>query len=70
MRRYLVVFEKTETGYSAYVPDIPGCIATGATRDETEQEVYEALRFYLEGLSQENSDIPEGKADSEVIVIN
>ena len=52
--RYLVIIERTDTGYSAYSPDIDGCIATGETKDEVEKNMKEAIEFHLEGpLSQE-----------------
>jgi predicted RNase H-like HicB family nuclease len=49
MNKYLVIFEETETGFSAYVPDVPGCIATGETLEETEKNINEAIQFHLEG---------------------
>ncbi len=57
--KYLVVVEKTDTGYSAYSPDIDGCIATGTTKDEVEKNMKEAIEFHLEGLAIEIQDIPE-----------
>ena len=48
--RYAVVIEKSETGYGAYVPDLPGCVAVGETLPETEQLIQEAVEFHLEGL--------------------
>ena len=56
--RYLVVIEETSTGFSAYSPDLPGCVATGATRDEVEQEMTDAITFHLEGLQAEGMQIP------------
>ena len=50
--------EKTDTGYSAYSPDINGCIATGATKDEVEKNMKEAIEFHLEGLKLEKQKIP------------
>ena len=70
MRKYLVVYEKTKTGYSAYVPDLPGCIATGKTRKDIEQRIYNAIQFHLEGLAEENLKIPKGKAEGEVFVFD
>ncbi|VEN74715.1 hypothetical protein EPICR_40302 [Candidatus Desulfarcum epimagneticum] len=49
--KYLIVVEKTKTGFSAYSPDIDGCIATGATTEEVEKNIKEALEFHLEGLA-------------------
>ncbi|OGU77147.1 MAG: hypothetical protein A2V93_02265 [Ignavibacteria bacterium RBG_16_34_14] len=68
MRKYLVVYEKTKTGYSAYVPDLPGCIATGKTRKDIEKRIYKAIQFHIEGLMEENQRIPEGKTESEILV--
>ena len=51
--QYLIVIEKTETGYSAYSPDINGCVATGDTRKEVERSIREAIEFHLEGLRKE-----------------
>jgi predicted RNase H-like HicB family nuclease len=49
MRKYLVVYEKTKTGYSAYVPDLHGVIATGKTKTVVEKSIFEAIQFHLEG---------------------
>lgn len=70
MYRYLVVYEKTETGYSAYIPDLPGCIATGYDKAATENAIYEAAKFHLEGMKLENNEIPKGSAESEILVFN
>ncbi len=70
MKRYLVVFERTGTGYSAYVPDLPGCIATGEDRNQTEEAIYEGIQFHLEGMLEESIEIPIGNAESEVLVFN
>jgi len=70
MKRYLIVIEKTETGYSSYVPDLPGCAASGRTKEEVEQNMYEAIQFHLEGLKEENLPIPQAYAESEILVFN
>jgi len=62
MNRYLIVIEKTETGFSAYSPDLPGCIATGTTREEVEREMKEAIAFHVEGLKLAGYEVPEAKA--------
>jgi len=62
MMRYAVVIEKALDNYSAYVPDLPGCIATGATIAEVEQELREAIRFHIEGLEQDGLPIPPSSA--------
>jgi predicted RNase H-like HicB family nuclease len=56
---YAVVIEKAKSNYSAYVPDLPGCVATGATIVETQQQIQEAIAFHLEGLREDNLPIPE-----------
>ena len=56
--RYAVVIEKTESNYSAYVPDLPGCVATGATVDEVESQIREAIEFHLEGMREDGVSIP------------
>jgi predicted RNase H-like HicB family nuclease len=57
--KYLVVIEKTSTGYSAFSPDIPGCVATGSAKEEVETLMKEAVAFHLEGLRLEGCEIPE-----------
>lgn len=69
MYHFLVVIEKTDLNYSAYAPDLPGCIATGKTREEAETNMYEAIRFHLEGLREDNLVIPESTAVAEVMAI-
>jgi predicted RNase H-like HicB family nuclease len=59
MKKYLVVIEKTGTGYSAYSPDLEGCVATGHTRDEVESQMQEAIAFHVEGMAKNGEAIPE-----------
>ena len=68
MRKYLVVYEKTKTGYSAYVPDLPGVIATGKTKVIVEKNIFDAIQFHIEGLKEERLRIPKAQAESEVLV--
>lgn len=56
--RYAIVVEKTENNYSAYVPDLPGCVATGMTIEETENEIRAAIGFHIEGLREDGLAIP------------
>jgi predicted RNase H-like HicB family nuclease len=56
--RYAVVIEQADSNYSAYVPDLPGCVATGASVPETEQAIREAIEFHLEGLREDGAAIP------------
>ncbi|MFQ5859902.1 MAG: type II toxin-antitoxin system HicB family antitoxin [Anaerolineae bacterium] len=65
--KYAVVYEKTPTNFSAYVPDLPGCVATGATRQEVERNIREAIAFHLAGLRREGEPIPEPSTWSELI---
>jgi predicted RNase H-like HicB family nuclease len=69
MKKYLVVVEKTGTGYSAYSPDLDGCVATGKTRDEVEHEMQEAIEFHLEGMTRNGEAIPEPRACSRYVEI-
>ncbi len=59
MKKYLIVIEDTETGFSAYSPDLPGCVSTGATREEVERNMHEAIAFHLHGLREEGQAVPE-----------
>ena len=63
--RYAVVIEKTDTNYCAYVPDLPGCVATGTTLGELENEIREAIEFHLDGLRQEGlpAPVPTSRVD-------
>ena len=56
--KYLVVVEKTGTGYSAYSPDLEGCVATGSTKEEVEKNMREAIAFHIEGLREEGYGVP------------
>jgi len=67
--KYLIVIERTATGYSAYSPDLPGCIATGSTREEVEREMNDALAFHLDGLKAEGLAIPEPSSSSPYVEI-
>lgn len=60
--RYAIVIEKAENNYSAYVPDLPGCIATGATLEEVESEIREAIIFHLDGLREDGLPVPPGES--------
>ncbi len=57
--RYAIVIEKAENNYAAYVPDLPGCVATGKTVEETEREIREAIEFHIRGLHEDGLPIPE-----------
>jgi predicted RNase H-like HicB family nuclease len=64
MNRYLIIIEPTETGFSAYSPDLPGCIATGATRQEVKDAMQEAIEFHIEGLRLEGELVPEPQTEA------
>jgi len=66
--KYLVIYEKTATGYSAYAPDLPGCITTGPTLEETERLMKEAIEFHLEGLREDGLPIPEPTTTADYII--
>ena len=57
--RYAIVIEKAQNNYSAYVPDLPGCIATGATTEEAEAQIREAIEFHIAGLREDGAPIPQ-----------
>ena len=59
MKKYLIVIEPTETGFSAYSPDLPGWVSTGRTREEVEHNMREAIAFHLDGLREEGQAVPE-----------
>jgi len=59
MKKYLIVIEPTETGFSAYSPDLPGCVSTGRTHEELEHNMREAIAFHLDGLREEGQAVPE-----------
>lgn len=64
MSRYLVIIEKTPTGFSAYSPDLPGCVATGDTREEVEREMHDAVEFHIEGLRLAGEKIPQPQSQA------
>ncbi len=69
MHRFLVVIEKADGNYSAYSPDLPGCIATGETREQAEQNMHEAVRMHVEGLLEDDLPVPESQAFAEYIAV-
>ena len=68
--KYVVVYEKSVTGWAAYVPDLPGVIATGSTKEETQQLIREAIELHLEGLREDKMPIPEPMASTEVVSVS
>ena len=65
--RYAIVIEKAKGNYSAYVPDLPGCIATGSTVGEVESEIREAISFHIEGMREDGVAVPEPSSQVEYI---
>jgi predicted RNase H-like HicB family nuclease len=65
--RYAVVIEKAEGNYSAYVPDLPGCVATGETVSAVEQEIRDAIRFHIDGLKADGVPVPAPSSIAEYI---
>jgi predicted RNase H-like HicB family nuclease len=69
MRKYAVIIEKTATGYSSYVPDLPGCIATGKTRMQVEEFIYEGIQLHIEALLEDGLPIPLPTTQAEMLLI-
>ena len=69
MHRFLVVVERADGNYSAYSPDLPGCIATGETREEVEQNMHSAIEMHVRGLIEDNLPVPETQSFSEYIAV-
>lgn len=70
MHRFLVVIEKANGNYSAYSPDLPGCIATGATREEAKRNMHEAIEMHVQGLLEDNLPIPDSTSFAEYIAVH
>jgi predicted RNase H-like HicB family nuclease len=69
MHRFLIVIENAGKNLSAYSPDLPGCVATGKTREETEKNMYEAIQMHLEGLREDGLPIPVSQSVAEYLVV-
>ena len=67
--KYAVVIEKAQSNYSAYVPDLPGCVATGTTIEEVEKEIREAIEFHIEGMRQDGEIVPQPSSSVEYIEV-
>lgn len=65
--RYGIVIEKGERNCSAYVPDLPGCVATGATVEETKERIKEAIHIHIEGMREDGDPIPESRTICDVV---
>lgn len=69
MHRFLIVIEQAKKGFSAYAPDLPGCIATGKTVEDVEKSMHEAIRMHIEGLEEDNLPIPEPRSLAEYVAV-
>ena len=69
MHRFLIVIEKANGNYSAYSPDLPGCIATGRTKDQAAKNIHEAIELHIQGLKEDRLPIPKAHASAEYIAV-
>lgn len=69
MHRFLVVIEKANGNYSAYLPDLPGCVATGGTREEVERNIHEAIQMHVRGLQEDDLPIPDSQSFAKYIAV-
>ena len=69
MHCFLVVVEKADENYFAYSPGLPGCVATSETHEEVEENIYEAIKMYIEGLKEDHLPIPKLQAETEYAII-
>ena len=67
--KYVVVYEETPTGWSAYVPDLPGCVAAGESRDETERLIREAIDLHIAALREDGDDVPKPGTWTELVEV-
>lgn len=69
MHRFLIVIEKANDNYSAYSPDLAGCVADGASREEAEQNMYEAIELHLQGMKEDGLSIPQSSSFTEYVAV-
>lgn len=69
MYRFLIFIEKADDNYSAYSPDLPGCVATGDSREEVECNMYEAVQMHVRGLQEDGLSVPESQSFAEYIAV-
>jgi predicted RNase H-like HicB family nuclease len=67
MKKYLIVIERTDSGFSTYSPDLPGCVSTGKSHEEAEKNMREAIEFHIDGLRQEGYPVPEPQTTSSYV---
>jgi predicted RNase H-like HicB family nuclease len=70
MYRFLIVIEKADGNYSAYSPDLPGCVATGETKEDAENNILEAIQMHIKGMLEDQLPVPESHTTAEMVVIN
>jgi len=68
--QYLVVIERGSTSYGAYVPDLPGCVAVGQTREEVETLIHEAIEFHIEGMREDGRVIPQPSSTAQLVTVD
>ena len=69
MHRFPIVIERANGNYSAYSPDLPGCVATGATREETDQNMHAAIEVHIQGMKEDGLPIPEPQSSAEYVTV-
>jgi len=69
MHRFLIVIEKIKDNYSSYSPDLPGCVATGSTREEVEKNMHEAIEMHIKGLREDKISIPVSSSFAEYVAV-
>jgi len=70
MHRFLIVIERANGNYSAYSPDLPGCVATGATREEAEHNMQAAIEMHIQGMEEDGLPIPEPQSSAEYVTVS
>ena len=69
MHKFLIIIEKANDNYSAYSPDLAGCVATGESHEEAERNMYEAIELHLDGMKEDNIPIPESSSSAQYVVV-
>jgi len=70
MKRFLIIIEKAEGNYSAYSPDLPGCVATGKTKDQAAKNMHQAIKMHLDGLREDGLPIPRSQSSAEYVAVS
>lgn len=70
MYRFLVIIEKADNNYSAYSPDLPGCVATGKTHDQVAQNMHQAIEMHVQGLLEDGLPVPKSQSFAEFVAID